>query len=70
MAQSLHGEEEPPHTTEITDHSEAQSNYDRRREQVRRAQKYVITLQVHPNIANRLQKTSRKKGSPLSSARR
>ncbi|CEO60906.1 hypothetical protein PMG11_05374 [Penicillium brasilianum] len=39
MAQSLHGEEEPPHTTEITDHSEAQSNYDRRREQVRRAQK-------------------------------
>ncbi|KAJ5380897.1 uncharacterized protein N7496_003325 [Penicillium cataractarum] len=39
MAQSLQGEEEPPHTPETTNHSTTQSNYDRRREQVRRAQK-------------------------------
>lgn len=39
MAQSLQGEEHPPHTPGTTDHSTAQSGYDRRREQVRQAQK-------------------------------
>lgn len=39
MAQSLPGDETPPHGPGTTDPSAAETSYDRRREQVRRAQK-------------------------------
>jgi hypothetical protein len=39
MAQSLPGDETPPRGPGTTDPSAAETSYDRRREQVRRAQK-------------------------------